>query len=54
MDTFIYAFTKNDDPEFANSSSASENDDDTDISPIITYMITVFLLKWPYNYVQHF
>ena len=36
MDTFIYAFTKNDDPEFANSSSASENDDDTDISPIVT------------------
>lgn len=40
--------TKDDDPEFADSSSASENDD-TGVSPII-YMITVFLLKWQYMF----
>lgn len=44
-----YCITKDDDPEFADSSSASENDDDTDVSPII-YMITVFLLKWQYMF----
>ena len=49
IDIFIYAFTKNDDPEFADSSLASENDDETDVSPII-YMIMVFLVKWQYMF----
>ena len=46
---FIYAFTKNDDPEFDDSSSASENDNETYVSSII-HMITVFLLKWKYMF----
>ena len=39
---------KDDDPEFADSSS-SENDDDTDVSSIL-YMVMVFLLKWQYMF----
>lgn len=39
---------KDDDPEFADSSS-SENDDDTDVSSVL-YMVMVFLLKWQYMF----
>ena len=39
---------KDDDPEFADSSS-SENDDDADVSSVV-YMVLVFLLKWQYMF----
>ena len=40
----FFTLMKDDDPEFAHSSS-SENDDDADVSSVV-YMVLVFLLKW--------